>query len=65
LPDSAPQDPLLGFLLVRVPRRNINEVDCKEIRAQDFSGMTAAVTTGLVFLGKMLAGARARRSIGN
>src|SRR5262249_24306376 len=54
---------LFGFVLAGVPWGDVGEIDGQNVGDQDFRGMTAAPTVGLVLAGKVLAerelGARA------
>ena len=55
---------LLGFVLARVPRGDVDEIDRQNVGDQDFRGMTAARSVGLVLVGKVLAeGALGARAI--
>ena len=54
---------LLRFLLASMPGGDVHQIDGQDIGDEDFRGMTAALSVGLVLTGKVLAesalGARA------
>jgi hypothetical protein len=63
-PSIKAQNTLLGFILARVPRGNVREIDRQNVRNQDFRWMTAAGSVGPVLVGKVLAkGALGARAI--